>query len=215
MAVGDIVGFVIFKLLSDLRELQELLSSESKLARRLKPFVIFSSLEASSWLLVFALQQQIRSGDAGQLSTKNQAAIIGLSVRIDESGSLDEKYSRMPVLNLILFVLRSLAAFRGNAEFDPRLCEHWTEVEKVKRLRDRVAHPKGIREIELSDDELSDCEKAVLWLWDAIEKANGPNTWIKVERWEPHDLRPNTVTFGPEGIVVTELSSSPPSNESK
>ena len=90
MGVGDIVGFVILKQLSDLRELHKLLSSESKLARRLKPFVIFSSLEASSWLLVFALQQQIRSGNTGQLSVENQGAIMGLRVRIDESGSLEE-----------------------------------------------------------------------------------------------------------------------------
>jgi hypothetical protein len=120
MAVGDIVGHVIFKQLCDLRELSQLLSGRSTLARRLKPFVIFSSLEASSWLLVFALQQAIRSGSAGQLSVEKQTAIMGLTVRVDKSGQLKEYYSRTPVLNLILFVLRSLAAFRGDAEFDPR-----------------------------------------------------------------------------------------------
>ncbi len=210
MAVGDIVGYVIFKQLCDLRELSQLLSEKSNLARRLKPFVIFSSLEASSWLVVFALQQAIRSGSAGQLSFENQAAIMGLSVHIDESGLLKEKYSRIPVLNLIQFVLRSLAAFRGNAEFDPRHCEHWNDVEKVKKLRDRVAHPKGIEEIELSDDELGDCEKPTTWLLDAIQKANGPNTWIKADRWEDSDWRPRTVSFGPEGNVVSDSSSTPP-----
>jgi hypothetical protein len=59
MSVGNIVGFVILKLQGDLVELRQLLSAQSKLARRLKPFVIFSSLEAASWLLVFALQQEI------------------------------------------------------------------------------------------------------------------------------------------------------------
>jgi hypothetical protein len=88
--------------------------------------------------------------------------------------------------------------------------EHWNEVEKVKKLRDRVAHPKGVEEIELTDDELSDCEKAIIWLWDAIQKANGPNTWIKADRWEDSDWRPYTMTFGPEGIVITDSSSTPP-----
>jgi hypothetical protein len=118
----------------------------------------------------------------------------------------------MPVLHLILFVLRSLAAFRGNAGFDPRKCEHWSEVEKVKKLRDRVAHPKGIEEIELSDDELSDCEKAIFWLWDAIQKANGSDTFVKIEKWEPvHQM----ATFRPEGIVVTDLSSPLPTKSSE
>jgi len=202
VAVGDIVGYVIFKQLCDLRELSQLLSEGSTLARRLKPFVIFSSLEASSWLLVFALQQAIRSGSVGQLSVEKQAAIMSLT-----------SDSRPPVLKLLPFALRSLAAFRGNAEFDPKVCEHWNEVEKVKNLRDRVAHPKGIEEIELSDDELSDCEKAILWLLDAIQKANGPNTWIKADRSEDSDWLPRTVTFGPEGIVVTDSSSTPGESE--
>jgi hypothetical protein len=216
MAVGDIVGYVILKLLSDLRELSQLLGGNSNLARRLKPFVIFSSLEASSWLLVFALQQEIRSGNFGQLSVDNRAAIMGLTFRVDKSGLLKEYYSRMPVPDLLLFVLRSLGAFRGNADFDPRHCQCWNEVENVNKLRNRVAHPKGIKEIdrEPTDAELSDCEKAWVWLLDAIQQANGPDASVTADLWKASDWLPRTVTFGPEGIVVTDSSStSPPHNE--
>jgi hypothetical protein len=140
---------------------------------------------------------------------KNQATIIGLSLSIDKSGLIKEKYSRVPILDLILFVIRSLAAFRGTAEFDPKACEHWAQVEKVKQLRDRIAHPKTIEEMELSGDDLGDCEKAVIWLWDAIQKANGSNTRIKIEKWTDSDFRSRTVKFGQEGTVPAELS--PPS----
>jgi hypothetical protein len=207
--MNNIVGHVIFKLLCDLQELGQLLSQNSKLARRLKPFVIFSSLEASSWLLVFALQEQIRSGDVGRLSLEHRSSIMGLNIDIDETGSIKQKTSRLPVLNLILFALRSLAAFRGQVDFDPRKSIHWPKVEKLKKLRDRVAHPKGIADIEISDDELNECENAVFWLWEAIQKANGPGSWIKVEALKPEDFRHRVITFGPEGTIPTDLSDSP------
>jgi hypothetical protein len=148
----------IYHFLSDdLRALNKLWDSgESEMGRRLFVIFVFSALEYIGWLLVNSVNKAIPSHGKGLITERQIAAAKG------------KESQRVDPVEHVVFALKYAAAFHGTRDFRPPKVPLWEYVDRAKKARDRVVHPKTLESLRITKEEHTDSKCVIAWLWNSL-----------------------------------------------
>lgn len=120
----------------------------------------FAVVEGITFLL---RQVALASEDSGLFTPAEISVLREETYHLDKKGEVETCQNFHTLLPSILFTMRCYARLHG-ARFQPDTSNHgWSCMQRYKKLRDRLTHPKSSVDLELSESELSDAMEAAEW----------------------------------------------------
>lgn len=120
---------------------------------------VFAHLEGAT----FGLKQlAISSGDSS-LSDAELALLRGETYRLNELGEAVVGTARVTLPSDIRFAFKTYAKSVGFAYDLPVNEPEWAALMRARKVRDRLMHPRGPRDLEIADQELGDATQAAEW----------------------------------------------------
>lgn len=134
----------------------------SQLSRRNYVRSAFAAIEGLTWTLKLAA---VRVEQRGRVAfTPGELALLTeMSYELDEKGNVSQRPARLSLKSNIRFAMSAFAKANG-VTFDLRVGgDKWEAFTQAIKIRDRLVHPKSIRDIRVSDEEFTVMEKAIEW----------------------------------------------------
>ena len=160
-------------LFEDMCACEDLFSSQnSQFARRTFVRSVFAFHEAHfytfkntaiEWLIKDSWQNR-------KIEVSKLALLKDVEYRPDKTGVLKESASRLPFLNQIALVLRTLAESAG---VDPTTIfsdNGWSSMQTALSVRHRITHPKVPTELEINDEEMDAARDSVRWAFASTQR---------------------------------------------
>ena len=152
---------------SDLKEARaELLQSSTEFRKR--------TLVRTCFALVEGLSHQLRQVTLATLQDTNFLSAGDLAILKEEryqlsaQGNTEERDNHQLTLPMLLFSLRIYAKNHG-AEFTPKISDYgWNCLRKGFQMRDRLMHPKSLRDLAVTDVEQNDFAVGIKWWNDSL-----------------------------------------------
>jgi hypothetical protein len=132
--------------------------------RALFAFIEGAVFGLKSLLLVFAEQNSI------SLSQEEKLALAEYIVKIGSNGDTKLDDLNIPLLNNIQFTFKiahRLMTIDGGLDFG---VSGWEKLRIVKKVRDRLTHPKKSKDLEVDPSEMIAAVEAFLWVFPEIMK---------------------------------------------
>jgi len=125
------------------------------------------------------------------LSQQELNLLQGLTYEVNDKGKVISKISYMPFKNDFKFAFYTFSK-SCEATFEPDLGgQGWESLEKSRKVRDRLMHPKRVEDLEITDIEIKDTAIAFAWFTINLmlsglhaQKAVEIKTGIKSKRME-------------------------------
>jgi hypothetical protein len=143
---------------SDLHSLNKLWEvGENDMGRRIFSIYVFSLFGISSRLFVDFVNDSIPPEGNDLISAADIAAAKSDNAR-------DQK-----AIPHLLFSIRYCSRFFGVRDFKAKSLPGWTDLDKARTIRDRIAHPRHISDLHVSLEENTTNKAALIWLINALE----------------------------------------------
>ena len=92
-----------------------------------------------------------------------EAALLDVGYAVSSKGKIEAQSARIPLANNIKLSLRALATFVAPG-FDPPFGDSgWEKLRLAIRIRDRLTHPKSLKDLEVSDEDLATVRAGFNW----------------------------------------------------
>ncbi len=82
---------------------------------------------------------------------------------VDQTGKIKISGRYLPFKGNIAFTIRTFAEIRGCSDIDVLSDDGWDQLIKASKVRDRIMHPKGKKDISITDDEVESTTKGFFW----------------------------------------------------
>lgn len=140
----------------------------SQIERRAMIRSAFALIEA----LVFAMKTiAVRRPGPRALSLGETALAREEDYELSDKGEVLERQSRLPFLKNLRFAFHLLQKTSGGERHLDLATDGWQALQRATRVRDRLMHPKWPPDLEVTDQEVHDTLRAVVWLQDQTESA--------------------------------------------
>lgn len=155
----------------------------------------FAGIEGVYWGTKEVIVAQLR--EVNRLSAAEEMAFAQQSYAPNEKGELVRRDAFIPLKASLRFLAAQMR------KLDPEFSvdfggDGWLQLERAKKHRDRVVHPKSLSDLEVSTEVLADAFNGYLWISGIytsvlksivnhhkaqIEEAKQKSAWL----WEPKD----------------------------
>jgi len=158
---------LIRPLWNDMVECERLFeTNDSQFARRTFYRSGFAFIEAQMyWLKDIALNAVIGNYiREGNINVSLASALLDESPTISKTGKLSLEPNRIPFLNYVAFIFRTLAEYIGldaGAFFSDN---SWNELQEAVRVRNRITHPKEPNELNITDEQMDHIRGGLTWV---------------------------------------------------
>lgn len=170
MKLRDIID-PLLELLQDTKTAEELLDEKpTQFAKRAYIRSSFAYIEGTVWLLKQACIGAADNTDRRVFSHAEYALLNdeGYDLKNNGEPSVQPKFLRLP--DNVKFTDRAVAKFFGS---QPQLdggSSAWNNFIEAIRIRNRITHPKNMRDYEVIDKEIEVCRAATHWFNDIVSK---------------------------------------------
>jgi hypothetical protein len=165
MTITDICNSLV-PLLTDTSEAEENLEKQpdSPFARRVYIRSVFAYIEGAVWILKDAcLHAKPKVGTVRKVSSAEVALLQEESYQLKENGSIRITKMNLNLVDNIKFTFQYINhLFTGTIDLQLDK-EIGTHLKVSKEIRNRLAHPKQISDLTISDKEIELCQKVAVW----------------------------------------------------
>lgn len=135
--------------------------NENQTYRRELVRTVFSAIEGLHWKLkrdVFRHAQVV-----ADLTPHEVAALLEETYSVDDRGMVRAQPKFMPLLSAIRLVITIVKRYRPTYEVD---FNHvgWTNLCRAVEIRNRIVHPKTLKDLSVTDEEIRQSLSAFYWL---------------------------------------------------
>ncbi len=136
-------------------------SDDTQATRRDLIRTMFAAIEGASW----EYREHVRSiaTDLDALSPLVEMALSEKTYRVTENGEIKEQVRYISMPALIRVTTRLAEDVCPGFEFDFKN-DGWANFKTSIRIRNRITHPKSIRDLKITDDEIAVCQSAFFWI---------------------------------------------------
>lgn len=170
MKLHDIID-PLLELLQDTKTAEELLDeTPTQFAKRAYIRSSFAYIEGTVWLLKQACIGAAQSTGPRVFSNAEYALLNDEAYDLKNNGepSVQTKFLRLP--DNVKFTDRAVAKFFGSIpQLDDRSTA-WINFLSAIKIRNRITHPKNMRDYEVIDKEIEVCREVTHWFNDVVNK---------------------------------------------
>lgn len=124
-----------------------------------------AEFEAQVYLLEqFVIGLNEASPDKFKLTPEESVILKDVSLNIKSSGTFSVSSKFYPFADRLLFVLSVATRIINPAAKPDTYCLNWESVKKFNEIRNRLTHPKKIKDLHISDDEIDHLNRAQDWI---------------------------------------------------
>ena len=98
-----------------------------------------------------------------ELTSAEMAMLREEAYGLDDNGEAESKKSRLRTAPNLAFSLRMLARARGGSYEIDTNCTGWQAFKTSIRVRDRITHPKGASDLQVTEEEVASIIAAAGW----------------------------------------------------
>ncbi len=140
---------------------------ESQTSRRDFIRTLFAAVEGIVW----QFRENIRGAaeDLGELSPQLAMALTETSYSVGENGKLIEQQRFIPLPTMIRLVTNVAKELAPALEIEIN-GEGWGDLKRTIVIRNRVTHPKGISDLNISSDDTKAAWSGLFWLLSYVER---------------------------------------------
>ena len=149
----------------------EVRKHDSALSRRLMVTQVFVQMEVVASLVRSVIKDHYdsRRGDVTELDYADTIVMHGDDYRIEDDGKVTLSEKKVRTLAHVMYTL-NFAARSQKKEFDAKKEKHWPDVKPAIKIRDRVTHPKGEKDLDVTEKELALAMNALHWFISCLDK---------------------------------------------
>ncbi|MBM3927404.1 MAG: hypothetical protein FJ335_02950 [Sphingomonadales bacterium] len=141
-------------------------TSDTQTARRDVVRASIAAIEAEVWLVRGHVRDALQSLDA--LSPLADLALRETTYSVGENGRLQAKERSVPIPTAIKFVSAQAAIICPNLEVD-FTHRGWESLQRAIKIRDRITHPRPMRGLDVSSDELFTVKSGLFWVIGTVD----------------------------------------------
>ena len=156
------MGLLAYDIILALRRME---ANDDQATRRDFVRTVFAAIEG--WILDYRQGVQESLGNIRDLSPAEEAAFAEVNYTLTETGKLREQTQFFPTTTMFRFATRLVEQECGQPIIDFSSRE-WKNFNDAFAIRNRVTHPKSIRDLNISADEIAIVRAAYEWLLTAI-----------------------------------------------
>jgi hypothetical protein len=138
-------------------------SSDNHVWRRALVRCIFASIEGTTYGLKQLAFSRILLEEPDILDLGEAVMLQDQAFDIKENGTVDVRSAKTKTLNSIRFAFKVVPKVFGSSFVVDVDHSGWNQLTFSIKTRDRLMHPKGLRDIEVSDMELAHARNALFW----------------------------------------------------
>lgn len=164
MTVGDIKANLLPILEDGFWAEQALDKENNQFTRRSYIRSVFAIIEGCVWVLKQTiLHAPVRKGRIKKLALAEYALLSEKAYELKNNGAICEQKKYLKLQDNIRFTFGLINKyFKSGCELGVGT-KSWDNFLKAQKIRDRITHPKGPDEIEISDSDLKICKSTSSW----------------------------------------------------
>lgn len=170
MKLRDVID-PLLELLQDTKTAEELLNeTPTQFAKRAYIRSSFAYIEGTVWLLKQACLGAADTTRPRVFSLAEYALLNDESYDLKNNGepSVQTKFLRLP--DNVKFTDRAVAKFFGSKPQVHAGSTAWMNFLEAIKIRNRITHPKSLKDYEVIDNEIEVCREATHWFNDVVDK---------------------------------------------
>ncbi len=121
----------------------------------------FAAIEGVAW--IFREHVTGAARDSYGLDPGEEGALNEIAFQVSETGKIHRRHSFMPLLNSIRLTARIGARIAPSKRIDFS-GGGWDDLRKAIVTRNRITHPKGVKDLILTDGDIETGTTALFWL---------------------------------------------------
>jgi hypothetical protein len=162
-------------------ELQQILNEDSAEALELFRFgthdfctrTMVRTLSAEFEARIYLLEQfliGLNEADQGafKISPEELQVLKSQSLSIKQNGDLSASPKFYPFRERLLFVLKIAARVINPAAKPDTYCLNWVSVKEFVEIRNRLAHPKRLKDLHITEEEIDHLNRAQEWIRSSL-----------------------------------------------
>ncbi len=156
---------------ADMVECEKLLEqNDTQFARRSFCRSAFAYIETLvSWMKTIAVEIVADAGmSSGELEVTLISALLDDKPRVDRTGVIKLEPNRLPFLNEVALVVRSIAEKGGRDPAAPFKYSNWDHLQKALSVRHRITHPKSLDDMNLTETDMEHIRAGLTWIIGCI-----------------------------------------------
>ena len=169
----------IDELAADVDTAKSILDTEDgQFNRRVYVRAFFAYLEGSSFFMRRNAEELLkkRRGLGKLVNPETEFLLREVIPSITSEGKVVCKKHKVPFADHFAFTFRTFIEALEIRK-DPFSETGWTDLKKALLVRHRITHPKLQSDVEISDQDLSDCESGITWFGKIISETLDKGNW--------------------------------------
>lgn len=150
------------------RAAKELHVHDDPYSRRNYIRVLFAAIELTLWIQKQTVLIAAADSNKGQLTHSELALLRGETFDINDQGEIQKRKKRIPMAQNFRFTQRCVEKGFGLSLSKHTTGARWDDFTAAIKLRNRITHPRGHRDFDVTKDEAELALRAGDWFVDFI-----------------------------------------------